>query len=211
MEHWANNNHGPGHRRAKGDIRAPRWQDGRESMRSCLGIIVCSNAKCVNIVRPMTKGKSREEKQAEQPSQSQAARKQRQGKAMPDSSLTLFCNVCGTPNMRRVPCKARARIFKFAGGWHYVHEGTHNHARPPRTVHLTRAEEAELEELVENHPNLGPLRLQVRVRPLLNANQADSELPASTGVRANPSWEWKSGARDQSYAVQQRQTAGGGV
>ena len=135
LSHWAAMV-GGGDRR--GDSTAETWERGKRSTRDCLGIIHCDNIDCDYKVRPVTK-RSRMIQQLEK-----------------------RCEICGGALIHR-ECEIRAVLWKWSGGVHYEQNGSHEHERPPRILHLSKGEHQNFAQLVEQHPKTGPRGLIVGV------------------------------------------------
>ena len=160
MCHWAVSV-GGGDR--KGNEHATNWENGKKSTRSCLGIILCDNPDCQIFTRPHTK--------------SQSLAKQ----------LATSCD-CGAQRFHQ-KCSVRSILWTWSEGIHFRNEGSHSHDRPPRLLHLSNNENEKFRQVVNQHPNTGPLGLIVGVPgidgpgqsvadisdALLNANRVSKE------------------------------------
>ncbi|KAJ2991697.1 hypothetical protein NUW54_g8123 [Trametes sanguinea] len=127
---------------SKGSVDAEQWANGRLSERRCQGVIQCDNPSCLVVIRPKV------------------------SHARISTQLAPPCACGGTLSRSDPPCPARAKLYKYKYGVHFIHSGTHNHPRPTHLLHLGREEEAEFRQLVTNHPKAGPLELSVGVRTL---------------------------------------------
>jgi hypothetical protein len=110
MSHWATRV-GGGDRR--GNTSAGTWERGKRSTRDCLGIILCVNIDCDYGVRPFTS----HQRIIQQ--------------------LKKTCKICGGELIHR-ECEIRAVLWKWSGGVHYEQNGSHDHRRPPRVLHLSK-------------------------------------------------------------------------
>ena len=135
MSHWAAKV-GGGDR--KGDISAGMWERGKRSTRDCLGIINCNNEDCHYAVRPFTT------------------------RQRIIQQLEKRCEICGASLIHQ-DCGIRATLWKWSGGVHYEQNGSHDHGRPPRILHLSKSEHQKFVQLVEQHPKTGPRGLTVGV------------------------------------------------
>ncbi|OBZ66501.1 hypothetical protein A0H81_13654 [Grifola frondosa] len=57
-------------------------------------------------------------------------------------------------------------LWKFADGVYFENSGYHQHPRPTHLLHLTSDEEAQFTEIVQQHPQIGPLGLVIGVPTL---------------------------------------------
>lgn len=145
--HWACE--GVGAPRKQGSLDALEWRDGVRTRRRCNGVIVCTNheskgGSCAIVIRPNTT------------------------KKLIAKQLEATCG-CGA-TLVHSNCSTIHDIFKFSGGVCFVHRGFHNHIRPPRRLHLTKAESAHFQKVVEEHPRMGATQL-VMGRPGINGPQ----------------------------------------
>ena len=148
MSHWAAKV-GGGDRR--GDTSAGVWERGKRSTRDCLGIIHCSNEDCDYAVRPFT-ARQRIIRQLEK-----------------------RCEICDA-SLIHTECGIRAILWKWSGGVHYEQNGSHDHDRPPRILHLSKAEQQKFVQLVEQHPKTGPRGLVVGVPALGGPGQSAADI-----------------------------------
>jgi hypothetical protein len=132
--HWAVKANG-GYR--KGNKHAKRWEDGKKSSRTCLGIIECDNPTCSVITRPHV---------------------------TPNSiyaQLQRAC-ICGAKLFNQ-ECDVISYLYTWSGGIHFSNVGYHTHRRPTHILHLLPQERRRFEEIVKAHPRSGPLQLIVGV------------------------------------------------
>lgn len=147
--HWPCITSGP-MRGSAGSEHADKWKDGHRSQRRCQGIIWCDSPSCRIVVRPKVSHTTFKDQLAHE------------------------C-ACGGRLRRSDPrCPARQLLYKFSGGVHFIHSGTHNHPRPTHILHLSAKEEAAFEELVVHHPKAGPLELSVGAQTLHGPGQPAS-------------------------------------
>lgn len=151
MSHWATKV-GGGDRR--GDTSAGMWERGKRSTRDCLGIIQCENVDCDYAVRPFTT---------------------RPGIV---KQLEKGCEICGESLIHH-ECEIRAILWKWSGGVHYEQNGSHDHNRPPRILHLTKSEHQKFARLVEQHPKTGPRGLVVGVPGLGGPGQSAATISSA--------------------------------
>jgi hypothetical protein len=144
MSHWAAKV-GGGYR--GGDRSAEVWEEGKKSTRNCLGVIVCDDEDCQYAVRPLTT------------------------RSKLVQQLEKSCEICGA-SLTHQACNIRAVLWTWLGGVHYEQDGTHNHLRPPRVLHLSKSERQKFTQLVEEHPKTGPLGLIVGVPGLSGPGQS---------------------------------------
>ncbi|KAG1734779.1 hypothetical protein EDB19DRAFT_1996378 [Suillus lakei] len=126
MEHWANSNRG-GDKGRSDD--AENWQDGFQTWRTCLGIIVCDEPTCEIITRPATH------------------------KATLISQLHASCDCGGKLIHQECPGKVTSILYRFRGGVFYEHNGHHDHARPTHILHLTKSQHARFESIMAANPH----------------------------------------------------------
>lgn len=131
LTHWATYTDG-GNR--TGHVRASTWKKGMKSTRTCLGIIECLNPTCEIIIRPQTKPSGREKQ------------------------LAKPCECGGTLRWKR--CGVKAHLYRWRDGIYFEQSGRHIHAKPPRVLHLSASELQDFEQMVLEHPELGPRGLQ---------------------------------------------------
>ena len=148
MSHWAMKV-GGGDRR--GDISAGIWERGKRSTRDCLGIIQCSNEDCDYAVRPLTT------------------------RQRIIQQLEKKCEICRASLLHQ-ECEIRAVLWKWSGGVHCQQNGSHDHDRPPRILHLSQNDRQKFRQLVEQHPNTGPRRLVVGVPGLGGPGQSAAKI-----------------------------------
>jgi hypothetical protein len=148
MSHWAAKG-GGGDRR--GDTSAGIWERGKRSTRDCLGIIQCENEDCDYAVRPLTT------------------------RQRIIQQLEKGCEICGTSLIHQ-ECGIRAVLWKWSGGVRYEQNGSHDHDRPPRILHLLKSEHQKFVELVEQHPKTGPRGLVVGVPGLGGPGQSTANI-----------------------------------
>ena len=148
MTHWATKV-GGGDRR--GDIAAEMWESGKRSTRDCLGIIQCDDVDCDYAVRPFTTNQRIIQQ------------------------LEKNCEICGGLLIHQ-NCEIRAILWKWSGGVHYEQNGTHDHVRPPRILHLSKMEHQKFVRLVEQHPKTGPRGLVVGVPGLGGPGQSAADI-----------------------------------
>jgi len=114
---------------------------GKRSKKKCMGVIQCDNPGCKILVRPMTT------------------------EPLIGKQLLEECE-CGA-HLSLTGCVAFSERWTWNdGAVHYRHTGYHNHQRPPK-LHATPEEKAQFIDLVNQHPDSGPLQLIVGV-PGLN-------------------------------------------
>ena len=148
MSHWATKV-GGGDRR--GDTLAGVWERGKRSTRTCMGIIQCEDEDCEYAVRPFTTcGRITQQ-------------------------LEKTCEICGA-SLFHQECEIRAVLWKWSGGIHYEQNGSHDHKRPPRILHLSNGEHQKFVKLVEQHPKTGPRGLVVGVPGIAGPGQSAADI-----------------------------------
>ncbi len=130
--HWATRN--TGGIRHQGHELAETVDHGKISLRSCLGVIQCSNSECHIITRPKTR------------------------QAAIVNQVNTPCR-CGH-NTEHTPCSVKTRITTFRRGVRYQNFGSHTHPKP-HPIHLTAIEEDQLRDVLNANPKAGPLNLVV--------------------------------------------------
>ena len=148
LSHWAAKGGGGDQR---GDVSAGMWERGKRSTRDCLGIIQCDNEDCDYAVRPFTT------------------------RQRINQQLEKSCEICGMSLGHR-ECGVRAVLWKWLGGVHYEQNGSHDHERPPRILHLSKSERQTFVQLVEQHLKTGPQGLAVGVPGLAGPGQSAAEI-----------------------------------
>ncbi len=122
------------HKQYTGNEDAADVKHGKSSKRKCMGVIKCMNLDCHFTTRPQTKSKGIK------------------------LQLIDHCRICSY-QQEHITCDATIRIVRYQAGVQFEHYGTHNHARPPRILHLSVEEESKFEEVVKMNPRAGPLPL----------------------------------------------------
>ncbi|TRM67848.1 hypothetical protein BD626DRAFT_564741 [Schizophyllum amplum] len=133
MVHWSMTTQGG---EAHGNEAQLTWEQGKRTVRKCNGIIVCN--ECGVVIRPKTKVAT---------IRMQAAQRCPQ-------------NDCGG-YLRYESCSVSLKYYRYLYGVHIQTSGTHSHRRPTHILHLTKAQKAYLTRIFDEHPNDGPLMLQI--------------------------------------------------
>lgn len=154
-EHWANRTTGT---HAPDDL-VQQFGKVKATVRSCMGVISCTNEECLRFIRPQTRKRG--------------ILKQ----------IRALCE-CEAP-LEHHSCSVTSRLYKFASGVIYKHSGTHGHARPARKLHLTPTEHEELRNLVIEHPKSGPLALLVGVSTRPSAAKISTVLANQDRLKAD--------------------------
>ncbi|KAJ7034319.1 hypothetical protein C8F04DRAFT_1349629 [Mycena alexandri] len=129
--HWACEVRG-GRKNAVGSARAKNKEDGAHTLRLCRGVMKCTRTTCDILTRPQTKSAGR------------------------ISQIVAGC-ACGSM-LQHYPCNVRIQYWVYRDGAHFQHSGYHHHERVP-VRHLTAAERSQFENVVNEHPRMGPAQL----------------------------------------------------
>jgi len=115
-----------------------------------LGIIQCSDYDCKVLIRPQTTKSGRE------------------------TQIQQGCH-CGE-HLIHISCEVRATVYTWKGGKYFIQDGVHNHNSPPINIHLNPDKEAQFDEIVLNHPNVGPSGLQLGIPTLTGPGKSVKDL-----------------------------------
>ncbi|KAJ7763014.1 hypothetical protein B0H16DRAFT_1805867 [Mycena metata] len=137
--HWACEVRG-GKKNTAGSSRAKDKEGGAHTLRLCRGVMKCTSSTCDIITRPQTKNSGRL------------------------LQLQAACS-CGAP-LQHFPCDVKIQYWVYRDGAHFQHSGYHHHDRVP-IRHLTLRERSQFENVVNEHPRMGPAQL-LAGRPALD-------------------------------------------
>lgn len=129
--HWACEVRG-GKKNSLGSSRAAEKGDGAHTFRLCQGVMKCTSATCDILTRPQTKNAGR------------------------IRQIEAGCS-CGSP-LRHYRCDVQIEYWVYRDGAHFRHSGYHHHERVP-VRHLTLRERSQFENVVNEHPRMGPAQL----------------------------------------------------